>query len=210
MDITSALVHSATGPSPWDLGNEVLYDLCRTHPGHSSEPAVIAKIWLIGRSYAAAIERRRNKTDENDDFYVEVVAPRVKNSGIDGWLEELRSTASPSDATLDAILRVHGQLTALFEEITGLEKRSLASKYLHFHLPHLFFIYDARAVKGLQRLQQVVGRASSASIEGVDNEYRKFFEKCLRLRAEIMRRFGASLSPRETDKLLLQVSAREA
>lgn len=210
MDITSALVQSATCPSPWDLGNDVLYDLCRAHPGHSSEPAVIAKIWLIGRSYAAAIERRRNKTDENDDFYVEVVAPKVKSSGIDAWLQKLGSFAAPTDANFEQIVRVHGHVTDLFEQITGLEKRSLASKYLHFHLPHLFFIYDARAVKGLQRLQQVVGRASSASIAGGDNEYRKFFEKCLRLQAEIKKRFGASVSPRETDKLLLQVSASGA
>lgn len=210
MDITSALVQSAKGPSPWDLGNNVLYDLCRAHPGHSSEPAVIAKIWLIGRSYAAAIERRRNKTDENDDFYVEVVAPRVKNSGIDLWLQELEAIAAPTDATSHQVVQVHGRVTALFDQITGLEKRSLASKYLHFHLPHLFFIYDARAVNGLQRLQQLVGRASSASIEGGDNEYRKFFEKCLRLQAHIKQRFEVSMNPREIDKLLLQVSASGA
>jgi len=207
MEITSALIQSATDPSPWDLGNQVLYDLCRTHPGHTSEAAVIAKIWLIGRSYAAAIERRRNKINGNDDFYVNVVAPKITNSGIDEWLRELESFDGPTGESRQKIVQVHGQVTRLFEEFTGLEKRSLASKYLHFHLPHLFFIYDARAVKGLQRLRQTVNRASGVSVEGADNEYRKFFEKCQSLQQHIKGRFGSTVSPRETDKLLLLASA---
>jgi hypothetical protein len=207
VDITTELLRSAIGPSPWDLGNDVLYGLCRTHPGHSSKAAVIAKIWLIGRSYAAAIERRRNKTDANDDFYVDVVAPKMADSEIDKWLQELGSVLVPTGVFAERIVRTHGQVTRLFKEITELEKRSLASKYLHFHLPKLFFIYDARAVKGLQRLRQVVGRASAVSTEGGDDEYRKFFEKCLRLQQHIKIEFDVSVSPRELDKLLLHVSA---
>ena len=42
----------------WDLGNKVLYDLCSSYPYHKTDEEIIAKIWLIGRSYAAAIERR--------------------------------------------------------------------------------------------------------------------------------------------------------
>jgi hypothetical protein len=210
MEITSELAFSATTPSPWDIGNNVLYELCKTHPDHTSEPAIIAKVWLIGRTYAAAIERRRKKTEENDNFYVEVVAPKIANSAIDEWLQELSNVAAPAGNATEHIVRAHGRVTSLFEEITGLEKRSLASKYLHFHYPTLFFIYDARAVKGLQRLQQVVGRASSAAIDEGDNEYRKFFEKCLRLQQHIQSQFGLSVSPREIDKLLLRVSANDA
>ncbi len=206
MDITAALVESAAGPSPWDLGNDVLYGLCRAHPDHQSASAVVAKTWLIGRSYAAAIERRRNKTVENDDFYITVVAPGISSSGIDQWLHEIKSIAEPTDDTSDQIVRVHGRVTALFEQLTGLEKRSLASKYLHFHLPHLFFIYDARAVKGLQRLRTVAGRASAVRVQEADGEYRKFFQKCLRLRRHVEREFGILLSPRAIDNLLLKVS----
>ena len=59
-----AAVELARLPTLWDVGNEVLYELCTKHPRHAEIPAVIAKVWLIGRSYAAAIERRRNKADE--------------------------------------------------------------------------------------------------------------------------------------------------
>lgn len=44
----------------WDLGNRVLYDLCQSHPEHTRDDEIVAKIWLIGRSYAASIERRKN------------------------------------------------------------------------------------------------------------------------------------------------------
>ena len=43
----------------WDLGNSVLYNLCENNFDHSSDEKIIAKVWLIGRVYAAAIERRR-------------------------------------------------------------------------------------------------------------------------------------------------------
>jgi len=38
---------------------------------------------LIGRAYAASIERRREKISINDDFYAMVVVPEIKKSNID-------------------------------------------------------------------------------------------------------------------------------
>lgn len=69
--LTDERVRQAMGTTPWDLGNQVLYDLCRQYPGHTDEQAVIAKIWLIGRTYAAAIERRWTKSElTGDRFYL--------------------------------------------------------------------------------------------------------------------------------------------
>ena len=67
--ITQNDIDHALGPSPWDLGNEVLYSLCKNHPKHDADDAIIAKIMIIGRTYAAAIERRKNAEDSSDDFY---------------------------------------------------------------------------------------------------------------------------------------------
>lgn len=50
-------------PSYWDVGNSVLYDMCRKYPNHGKEDEIIAKVWLIGCSYSAAIERRRNRQE---------------------------------------------------------------------------------------------------------------------------------------------------
>jgi hypothetical protein len=57
--ITQGDVDYALAPSIWDLGNQVLYSLCQAHPRHDHSDAIVAKVWLIGRSYAAAIERER-------------------------------------------------------------------------------------------------------------------------------------------------------
>ena len=95
---------------------------------------VIGKIWLIGRAYAAAIERRKgNFNFEGDDFYVEVVAPRIINSGIDSWLSPFQQDQNIDRNNMQLTLKVHADVTNLFYEISGLKKRSLASKYLHFH-----------------------------------------------------------------------------
>ena len=71
--------------SPWDFSNQVLYDLCRSHPAHDDESVVIAKMLLIGRAYSAAIERRKNKEQGagTDTFYVETVGPMLRKSKID-------------------------------------------------------------------------------------------------------------------------------
>lgn len=199
-----SLIAAAKLPSPWRVGNEILYELCRTRPAHTDEAEVIAKIWLIGRSYAAAIERRKNKSDENDNFYVKTVAPAVIRSPIDAWLKEAKQHNKPSISSWTTLLQVHHKTTQLFSDISGLEKRSLASKYLHFHVPQLFYIYDTRAVEALRLLRGVVCRAGRGVPE-TDNEYRKFAEKCLSLQQLAEEKYGVSLSPRELDNLLLQV-----
>lgn len=40
------------------IGNKALYDLCKSYPMNDDVNGMIAKLWLIGRSYAASIERR--------------------------------------------------------------------------------------------------------------------------------------------------------
>ena len=135
----------AMAPNAWDLSNKVLYDLCSMHPFHSEADAVLAKILMIGRVYAAAIERRKTKGDEekNDNFYIDVVAPSLQNSDIDCWLAEAKAVQPGTTSAFFTLVKVHGLTTALFSEISGMEKRSLASKYLHFHVPKLFYIYDS-------------------------------------------------------------------
>ena len=54
------------------------------------------------------------------------------------------------------IISVHNFLTVIFNEISGLDKRSLASKYLHFHLPNLFYIYDSRADNAIRKMVKTI------------------------------------------------------
>src|SRR5688572_16232083 len=79
--------------APSDFLNALLYRLCRLHPNHESNEIILSKTLIIGRVYAAALERNaiknqkkkkvnsRVKTEEiqiGDDFYSEKVVPLFK------------------------------------------------------------------------------------------------------------------------------------
>jgi hypothetical protein len=203
-----AQVLQAARPSPWDLTERVLYALCRRYPDHRNRAATIAKILLIGRSNAAAIERRRTKTQPNEDFYLTRVEPKFRTSRLDRWLDEARAVNPATSNGLEVLIKVHGRTTDLFDRISGLSKRSLASKYLHFHVPRLFYLYDSRARDGMRSLTSIVGRAARTDEAG-DIEYSKFALKCHRLQRYCAERFGLRLRPRALDRLLLSLAKDE-
>lgn len=203
--LTAEHVTKAMETTPWDLGNQVLYDVCRQNPDHTDEQAIIAKILLIGRTYAAAIERRRTKTElTGDRFYLEEVLPKVRGSGLDDWLAEARAATPSTPQGLATLVTVHCRTMNLFKEISGLEKRSLASKYLHFHVPRLFYIYDARATTALNGLRNKLPRETRVAESG-DREYRRFVERCEDLRSFCLARFEQGMSPRQLDNFLLRI-----
>jgi hypothetical protein len=203
---TNEFVNEALSHKTWDTGNQVLYDLCGAYPDHSRDDIIIAKVWIIGRTYAAAIERRHTiDVSVGDAFYEDVVAPKIRSSGIDNWLRAL-VTGSNDDVAL--ILETHERVKELFNEISGLEKRSLASKYLHFHFPERFYIYDSRAAKAIARLTTPIGR-NLPSLRAYDNVYARFFLRCKALNKDIVSNGGQLLLPRELDKVLLEYSRKQ-
>lgn len=191
----------------WDFGNQILYDLCRNDFDHKEDDKIITKVIFIGRIYAAAVERRRNKTDQeiNDDFYTSTIAPKFKESQLDEYLNELKGFKSVTSDNLLKILTTHNYLLLLLKQITDLEKRSFCSKYLHFHLPELFFIYDSRAINALRlMISRIPMEYKSILTEGnIDHEYTKFFLKCLEVKDTLDTEFGVNLSNRQFDNLLI-------
>jgi len=196
----------AIEPSKWDASNRVLYKLCREHPLHTEDGDIVAKILLIGRVYAAAIERRRPEAQSqgNDRFYVETVAPAIRRSAIDRWLRRAKAALPGTPEGLRDLIEVHGLTTHLFSQISHLQKRSLASKYLHFHVPQLFFIYDSRAVTAIREFSNLLPGTARTDGRG-DHEYRKFAGKCAALVTFCEKEFGLHLLPRQLDNLLLRV-----
>jgi hypothetical protein len=87
-----------------------------------------------------------------------------------------------------------------FNVLTKLNKRSLASKYLHFHCPTIFPIYDSIAKKGLKKLDI---RIDNHNYSG-DNEYTLFCNKILELK-EILSKAHLKPSLREIDNFLLKL-----
>ena len=193
----------------WCLGNEVLYNLCRQYPDHKTPEVVVAKLWLIGRSYPVAVERRKNKSrddqSENDAFYERQVAPELIKSKVDDHLARLKEFRQIDAKSIPVILETHKYLVDLFRKLTDQDKRSLASKYLHFHRPNLFYLYDTRAARGFRKLKP--GCRVKQTLKGkFDEEYKTFALKLLDLHEEIKRDYDHDLTPRQIDRMLLKVA----
>jgi hypothetical protein len=188
--------------TPWDFGNKVLYELCEVHPAHTNEDEIIAKVWLVGRSYSAAIERRKDSREVGgESFYTQIVGPKMRQARVDEWLSPLSDYIRPTLDNCAEIIDAHKRLTDLFHEITGLEKRSLASKYLHFHFRNLFYIYDARAS---QNLAKITPRLKvMPALGNYDQVYATHFMRSLNLVDLIEREHGIYLNPRKLDDYLL-------
>lgn len=188
----------------WQFSHDILYNLCRDNPAHTDSGVVIGKTWLIGRSYAAALERNNKPLDYDGDFYQAVVAPLFAEIGteLDEKLNKLRTYAAIEESNVEEILAVHHWLVEKFETCTHMQKRSFVSKYLHFHLPQLFYIYDSRADRASSRL--VVPQNSRQFVDS-DPEYGRFVQKVLALSNYLNKTFGVALSPREMDDFLLSI-----
>lgn len=205
--LTGGFVDSALRrASVWEVGNRALYDLCAKHPGHVADEEIAAKIWLIGRSYAASIERRRrNDGVEGDDFYRDVVVPDMKRARVDRWFEPLRSLRRPTSA---AVVPVHKRLTDLFGSISGLQKRSLASKYLHFHFPRAVYLFDERVSRGIREVAPAA-RERELPFDVCDETYARFYLRCERFHYELEALAGRPMTPREVDSVLLAAAKRD-
>ena len=182
----------------WDLGNEVLYDLCAKYPDHSADNVILAKTWLIGRAYAAAIERRRN-ADGSGAKFNKLVARKFRQSQIDSWFKDLRADKSGSG---HKAIETHKRMTDLLQGITDLRKRSFASKYLHFHFPKRFYLYDTRADKSARKLIKL--DRGRTRLNNVDVQYADFFARCEQFSNCMNDLIGRIPTPREVDQVLLQ------
>lgn len=96
--------------SRWTFGNRILYDMCEQNPDNTDEDIVVGKIWLIGRSYAAAIERKpKDSGKKGDDFYYDIVAPKMVKIGgkLDKHIKDLRNSNGSIADNVNAILKTH-------------------------------------------------------------------------------------------------------
>ncbi len=208
MRLTAKLVKRALSvDDPWRIGNQLLYDLCDRYPRHERDAEIVAKVWLIGRAYSASIERGRGKAAgselSNDRFYAEAVPNALRKSRLDQKLKALAGLEDIDESSAAQVIDAHAHLVDLFYHLTKKRKRSLASKYLHFHQPNLFFIYDSRAASSIRTLG--LPRRNVDSHQGVDPAYAQFVSAALGVRAHVLSEFGQKLNPRQLDRLLLTI-----
>ena len=194
--------------SRWEYGNSILYQMCKHDSKHDDADVIVGKIWLIGRSYAAAIERRKNADEhQGDDFYYDAVAPKLLEIGkeLDDRISDLNSSDGKIAECVPLVLGTHRFLMDAFYELTGLEKRSLASKYLHFHCPDRFFIYDSRARVAASSIVQRPDKhiLSELPTSEYDEEYGDFVCRMLELQGYLEEKLGILETPRRLDTFLL-------
>ena len=85
---------------------------------------------------------------ENKDIHEVIAAGIAKSNELDGWLASINDVKHVDMDNLGRVLAIHRQFIELLKKLTGGERatrRSFASKYLHFHNPNAFFIFDTRA-----------------------------------------------------------------
>lgn len=208
--------------SDWDISNQILYSMCHQYPSNNDSQAILAKTLIIGRTYAASIERRKVKNESsdpvseiiNDDFYVNHVVPIFQGLELGHYINEINrwgniTLLSLTDEQITKVLALHKRLSGAFEKETGLQKRSFASKYLHFHLPHIYFIYDSRSNAALNLVLKVVAPGGKGIVitEQTDRDYTSFFMKCLRVMAYFKSEDESLyVSPRRLDNLLIEIA----
>ena len=185
-------------------GNDVLYQMCRDAPRHNDIDKIAGKIWLIGRAYSASIERKAGKKMiKGKDFYKDIVAPAIKNSDIDQWIDSVKDISRVTRENIHPVLFAHKKLTDLFLKISTVEKRSLASKYLHFHQPKAFFIFDSIANKKIRKLTRCIKQRFDVPKQ-YDYEYSAFVYRCLYYRDNIFEnKIRKNTSPRTLDRFLI-------
>jgi len=159
--------------------DNILYDMCKRWPHHNDLPAVQAKVTIIGRTYAAGLERKGGE-DYRKGILETVANTLNKNSTrIDRDVATLRNLKQLSMIVQDCILGTHGNMVSLLrkETKTKLNFRSFVSKYLHFHAP-IVPLFDSRASSVIRELypwRRSRNRIRIFHKESYDEVYSKFF-----------------------------------
>lgn len=184
------------------FGNHILYSMCSSQPLHNDPEVIGGKLWLIGRAYSATVERKAGK-----NFNWEPLKQAIISSDIDQLIQRCKKIKRIDADNLPEVLKAHKVLTDILKIATGLGKRSLASKYLHFHAPSAFFIYDSIAAKNVQKSIKHL-RVRSRAESGHDVAYEVFCKRCIVYRDSVLEPVaGQKVTPRYLDSTLLGYAA---
>ena len=193
--------------SKLDFGYSVLLNLCQGNLRHTEQNKIYAKIWIIGRSFAASIDRRKTKTKKTcNNFYLEEVVPTILSVGeyLDTQIEKLNQYECMNEEYMKEALKLHKFLTDAFRDLTELNMRSLVSKYLHFHCPNMFFIYSSIANAEIKKLVNKSNKRIKFGYDLFDQKYADFSYRALALMNYIKetKPNENDIKPRDIDNIL--------
>ncbi len=187
--LTREFVADVLTRSILDPRTRALYELCFFNRHHLQDEIVADKLRHIGRLYA--------EYGGGPGFSPERGAHALVKSPVDHWFCTL-ATAEELEGW--RLLETHKRVMDVFADLPEAEARSLASKYLHFHFPELFYIHDSLADRAARHL---AGGECGFLAEGeCDPVYGRFHACCRKLSDRLAPELGRRLSPRELDRVL--------
>ncbi|CAN5296137.1 hypothetical protein BH10PSE6_BH10PSE6_36330 [soil metagenome] len=198
--ISTALEESIS----WREIDCVLLRLCEAYPKHDDESQVIAKVALIGRTYATGIERAFKGGKKQGDALGKVVKHiHLNGAKLDAIISSVPAgTNELTENAIRSIVEAHFRFIELLQTCEDCQKtpRSFVSKYLHFHRPNVP-IYDSYAAGIISKL---LGKSTQLRMrhEASDYDYARYVEKFWLLQERI---FGAGerRSVKELDTYIL-------
>ena len=179
-----------------------VYLLCRRLPKHENSEVVSAKIGLIRRSTGNLIERGRDRSNLARDYHDDLIASALVNSRLDEFLTSLREFSTFDSSAIDPVVRCHKYLMDEMEYATGVGMSSLASRYLHYHLPRVVPLFDERLGKALSKFSPNRIQRSELPTGG-DPHYTIFCARIALLQNALESQHGVRLTLRQIDRLLM-------
>ena len=167
--------------------NHILYRMCEERPAHDDVAIISGKTQLIGRAYSAAPSRGVQIAD----FYDGLARAIAKQGAeLDAAIDAVREAGRISMESLAITVKAHGLLNTIVMGFIGSARSSgsmrnvghrisFCSKYLHFHAPHGFPIYDSVANNALAARQNTAPYAVPKRGSGPTGTYACFCRRFL-------------------------------
>ena len=185
--------------------NRLLYEFVRANPSNIEKSQIASKALIIGRSLAASVERRTISDDDagSSGHFYSVLAESISNSMVGELLALLPAEERLSQSTITAVVKVHARLCDAVFEVTKKDSSSFASKYLHFHYPHLFPMMDLRARTALSWVANEEDWPFAYTTARQSINYENYVRFYLRVQEFFERELGKPVSLRQMDNVLL-------
>ena len=198
------------GCPPFDVSNQMLYNAVKSNPSNLDAPQIIGKLMLIGRTYSAAVERRRTSNAVQDNRQgLEVIieaACAIANSNVESQMALVGKTERLSRERITDAVELHSAVCAALRKANQRSNSSLASKYLHFHRPAFFPIVDSYVREGWWWIMDSLGEKNEGwSVFGQVERYGNWCERVLSLQQKLERHLRKPVSLRQIDNYMLSI-----
>lgn len=192
---------SLTPDYPNRLGNDILYRMCSDYPNHNDLNVVHSKIWLVSYAYSTHLHRKSGSNALGN------VAKTLHVADIDSITSLCASIQSINLRNIHISIEVHAKICGILQSVLSVNPRSFVSKYLHFHYPNAFFMYDSKVVRNIRlQIKQHQGAPKkfdldkTVKLNNYDKNYMWYCLRAIYYRDTVKNLPGAS--PREVDRYL--------